>query len=409
MREWGLGQPLTMINTVLFDLDGTLLDNQVGLFMPRYLESLAGFLAARVDPARLVDALKAGTQAMFRSTDPEVTLQQAFDAVFYPQIGMPRDQILADLERFYLEKFPLLRELTRPVAEAPRLVELALQRRWKVVVATNPLFPMTAVQQRLAWAGLDSGKIPFDLVTSYETMHFAKPHPEFVAEAIARIAASPGESLFVGNDPADDIAPARALGLSSYRVIPDGGNGPVSAKGEGSLRQLAAGLAAEDEEPALLLPSSASPCALPALLSGNLAAMLHLFAASGWICCPAEEGWAPVEIACHLRDVEREVMQPRLRLILSEENPYLPAVESDRWAEERKYALQDGKQALGEFVAARKETIALLRGLGEADWKRAARHALFGPTTLAEQARFSARHDLMHVEQLQGAVAACGQ
>jgi hypothetical protein len=137
--------------------------------------------------------------------------------------------------------------------------------------------------------------------------------------------------------------------------------------------------------------------------------MLHLFGSSGWICCPAEEGWAPVEIACHLRDVEREVMQPRLRLILSEKHPFLSAIESDRWAEERKYALQDGRQALRDFVGARKETIALLRELRETDWRRTARHALFGPTTLEEQARFIARHDLLHVEQLQGAVAACRQ
>jgi FMN phosphatase YigB (HAD superfamily) len=397
-----------MINAVLFDLDGTLLDLTVGLFMPRYLESLGAHLAHRIDPAQMAAALKAGTQAMLDNTDPEITLQQAFDGVFYPRIGLRREDLLSDLDRFYREQYPLLKELARPVAEAPRLVELVFQRRWKVAVATNPLFPLTAAEQRLGWAGLNSGRVPFDLVTSYETMHFAKPRPEYVAESLARIAATPEESLFVGDDPRDDIAPAKTIGLASYQVYRDGDPPSPSVRGGGSLQKLAAGLAAEDDDPSLFLPSAASPCSLPALMTGNLAAMLHLFESSGWVCCPAEEGWAPVEIACHLRDVEREVMQPRLRSILSAENPYLPAIESDRWAEERKYGQQDGRQALKDFVAARKETTALLCGLREADWRRAARHALFGPTTLEEQARFVARHDLLHVEQLQGAVAACG-
>lgn len=397
-----------MINAVLFDLDDTLLDNHVGLFMPRYMDLLGEFLAHKVDPTRLGEALMAGTQAMFRNTDPEITLQQAFSGVFYAMIGIPQSDLLPDLDRFYRERFPLLQDLTRPIADAHRVVNLALQRRWKVAVATNPLFPLAAIEHRLAWAGLNSGDTPFDLVTSYESMHFTKPHPEYVAEALARIAASPAESLFVGNDPDDDIAPARALGLSTYRVSRGLDVNPAAQRGEGTLQTLAENLEGEDEEPACALPSAASPCALPPLLTGHLAALLYQFGMSGWVCCPAEEGWAPVEIACHLRDVEREVMQPRLRLILDGENPYLPAVESDQWAEERQYARQDGPQALRDFVAARKETIALLRGLEEQDWRHTARHALFGPTTLEEQARFIARHDLLHVEQLQGAVAACG-
>jgi FMN phosphatase YigB (HAD superfamily) len=396
-----------MINAILFDLDGTLLDNHVGQFMPRYLELLGAFLAPRVDPGRMTASLMAGTQAMFRNTDPEITLREAFDTVFYPQIGIAREELASDLERFYRDEFPRLRELTRPVAEAPRLVEIALQRRCRIAVATNPLFPLAAIEHRLDWAGLNSGKTHFDLITAYETMHFTKPHPEYLAEALARIGASPAESLFVGNDPDDDIAPARCVGMATYWVNQENPADPRPPVGQGALGRLAEDLEAVEEDPACVLPSEESPCALPALLTGHLAALLTEFAESGWICCPAEEGWAPVEIACHLRDVEREIMQPRLRLILGGANPYLPAVESDQWAEERQYARQDGPQALRDFVAARKETIALLRGLEPAQWRQTARHALFGPTTLEEQTRFIARHDLLHIEQLQGAMAAC--
>jgi len=393
-----------MISAILFDLDGTLLDNDVDRFIPAYMKALAKFMSGRIDPPRLAAALDAGTQAMLANGDPETTLQQAFDAVFFPALGMDRVPLVPEFDRFYAEQFPRLRELTRTVDGAGRAVELACDLRWKVAVATNPLFPLAAIEQRIAWAGLDPCGACFDLIPSYESMHFAKPRPEFVAEVLGRIAAQPGEAVFVGNDDKLDLEPARTLGLATFRVVRDSNPDPV--RGEGTIRALAAGLVSDHCEASFLLASDPRPCSLPALLTGYLAAILHTFQESNWSCCPQEEGWGPVEIACHLRDVEREITQPRLRKIRTEENPYLPPVESDSWAEQRNYRAQDGPQALRDFVRARKETVDLLRNLDAADWKRSARHALFGPTNLAELARFFARHDLLHIEQLQGSLAA---
>jgi FMN phosphatase YigB (HAD superfamily) len=398
-----------MISAVLFDLDDTLLENDIDRFLPTYLQALGKFMAARINPAHLQEALMAGTKAMQENGDPEITLQQAFEAVFFPRIGTARETLVPEFERFYAERFPRLKELTRPMDGASEAVGLAFDLRWKVAVATNPLFPLTAVEQRLSWAGFDPQRTEFDLVPSYESMHFAKPHPEFVAEVLGRIAAQPSESVFVGNDPSGDLDPARALGLATFRVIRGRQDDPAPARGEGTLRRLAAGLESDHCETSFLLSPDPTPCALPALLSGHLAAILHIFGESRWSCCPLEEGWGPGEIACHLRDVEREITQPRLRRILAEENPYLRPVESDPWAEERNYRAHTGPQALRDFAAARKQTVALLRDLRPEDWRRTARHALFGPTTLAEQARFSARHDLLHIEQLQGSRAAAGE
>jgi FMN phosphatase YigB (HAD superfamily) len=397
-----------MISAVLFDLDDTLLENDIHRFLPAYLRSLGEFMAPRIDPARFQDALMAGTRAMLENADPERTLQQAFEGVFFPAIGMEKESLAPEFERYYAERFPALKELTKPVEDALRAVELAFGLRWKVAVATNPLFPLAAIEQRLAWAGLDREECDFDLIPSYESMHFAKPRPEFTAEVLGRITAQPHEAVFVGNDAAEDLDPARALGLATYHVSLAPEADPPSLQGEGTMTRLAEELISDHCDAAFLVPADPSPCALPALLSGHLAAILHVFGESRWSCCPLEEGWGPVEIACHLRDVEREITQPRLRKMLAEENPYLTPVESDPWAEERKYRAQDGPRALREFAAVRKETIALLRDLRPADWRRTGRHALFGPTTLAEQVRFSARHDLLHIEQLQGSLAAAG-
>jgi hypothetical protein len=114
---------------------------------------------------------------------------------------------------------------------------------------------------------------------------------------------------------------------------------------------------------------------------------------------PAPGEWCLTEIICHLRDVEREVNLPRLRKVLAEQNPFLAGEVTDVWVKERKCAEQDGRQALVDFTAARKQTLGLLDGL-QAEWSRPARHAIFGPTTAQELVGFMAGHDRAHVQQV---------
>jgi hypothetical protein len=105
-------------------------------------------------------------------------------------------------------------------------------------------------------------------------------------------------------------------------------------------------------------------------------------------------------VLCHLRDVEREVFLPRFTKIIAEENPFIPGIDSDAWAQERQYIFQDGQQALAAFVASRKETLSLIDGLSPEGWQRPARHAIFGPTHLRELASFVADHDRLHIQQI---------
>jgi FMN phosphatase YigB (HAD superfamily) len=391
-----------MIQAFLFDLDDTLLKNDIERFLPAYLKELSMALSDRFAPEKMVEALMAGTRAMLANQDPEITLEAAFDAVFYSMLSVEKAQLRPTLDRFYAERFPALRRLTEPMPGAREAVEAAFRRDARVAVATNPLFPKTAIRQRIEWAGLEPANFPFDLITSYEIMHFAKPRPEFFAEALAMLACSPENALLAGNDPAEDIAPARALGMTTFQAMPD--STAVDSSSGGSLSKLASNIEQNpDKSPSVDLKAAA----LPAILTGNLAALAGLLRNSGWRRPPAEEGWGGVEIACHLRDYECEILHPRLRQIVADENPFLSPVSSDTWPEERRYHQQDGETALRGFVAARRETISLIGSLGAEGWSRAARHAVFGPTTLAEQVRFVARHDLLHVEQLRASLAAC--
>lgn len=119
-----------------------------------------------------------------------------------------------------------------------------------------------------------------------------------------------------------------------------------------------------------------------------------------WTDRPADMEWSLTEVACHLRDVEIEVHQARIRALLAEEGAFLPGVDADEWAEQRNYCYQDGPRALADFLNARGETINLLEPLAPEMWERRGQHTFFGPTSLQEIVFLAVRHDRVHDEQI---------
>ena len=83
----------------------------------------------------------------------------------------------------------------------------------KLVIASNPIFPLNVQRKRLAWTGLDH--ISFDLITHIENMSFCKPRREYYLQICEMIAAEPAACLMVGNDPINDMVAATA-GLKTY-------------------------------------------------------------------------------------------------------------------------------------------------------------------------------------------------
>jgi FMN phosphatase YigB (HAD superfamily) len=203
---------------LLLDMDGTLLDNDVNVFIPAYFNALGEHLKGFIDPKVMIKAMLAGTHAMIHKTDPQPTLEEAFDGIFYSMIGIPKKKIRGEIDRFYAEIFPSLHVHTAPIPAAIDLVKTAFQKGYSVSVATNPLFPLTAILQRLTWAGLNAQDYPFELISSYETFHFAKPNPGYYKEIIQKIHTSPEDCRMVGNDLEADILPSTSVGIKGFHV-----------------------------------------------------------------------------------------------------------------------------------------------------------------------------------------------
>jgi FMN phosphatase YigB (HAD superfamily) len=205
----------TSLKAVLFDLDDTLLysDMERG-FIHHYFAMLTDYARPLALPEKLMAALMTATEAIHRNQDRHMTNEQVFAAAFAPQLGKPWDELKRFFARFYQDCFPELRVHTKQHPDARQAVQVCLDVGYRVAIATNPLFPMQAIQHRLAWAGI--GDMPFDLVTAYENMHSCKPFLAYYAEIAAMLHIAPAACLMVGNDVRRDIAPAQAAGMRTF-------------------------------------------------------------------------------------------------------------------------------------------------------------------------------------------------
>ena len=141
-----------MTLTVLLDLDDTLLVNDINKFLPAYLQALSSFLDD-LAPDETIRQVMMATRQMEKNRDPSRTLEEVFDASFYPGLGVNKKDIWDKIVRFYTDVFPTLQKLTVPNPGAIDLVNYLFKKGHQVIIATNPYFPRAATVHRLAWAG----------------------------------------------------------------------------------------------------------------------------------------------------------------------------------------------------------------------------------------------------------------
>jgi FMN phosphatase YigB (HAD superfamily) len=390
-----------MTLTLLLDLDDTLLNTNLESFIPAYFQALAKELAPQVAPELMIRALMSGTKRMMESDDFSQTLEQVFNAVFYPQINSSREKIAATLENFYDNIFPTLGGVTSPKPEVAPFIDWAFSQGFRIAIATDPIFPRKATFHRLRWAGLEPEQ--FELVSSFEHFHFSKTHPAYYAEVLGRMGWPDDPVLMVGNDMERDIRPAKMLGLATYHVDeePASPSGPEAGE-RGMLADLRSWI--EFTDLASLTPSFKSVDSVLGILSATPAVLNGLSCglnSPAWTHEPAPDDWSLCELVCHLRDTEREVHKMQIQLFEERDEPFIPRPDTSVWASQRDYFHEDGISALKEFNNARRETLMLIKKITVKSiaWERKARHAIFGPTNLLEVVSFIADHDRMHIQQ----------
>jgi len=199
--------------TVLFDLDGTLLPMDQDVFVEDYFGRIAAKLAPQgYDPKKLVETIWRGTGVMVKNNGSR-TNEEAFWELAVSVYG---DRILRDkhfFDEFYEEEFDKIRSVCGYHPAAAQIVHGLKERKYRVVLATNPIFPACATQWRIQWAGLKPED--FLLYTTYEHSRYCKPNLDYYRDILTQMNVRAEECLMVGNDVQEDMVAAQ-LGMHVF-------------------------------------------------------------------------------------------------------------------------------------------------------------------------------------------------
>lgn len=203
-----------MLDTILFDLDGTLIHMDQMDFVKSYVTRLCRrYVPCGYDKDTIVKALWAGTYAMVEN-DGTCLNEERFWQSFNALLG-DTTTLRETIDDFYSVDFDGVKEITTPSPLPRQIIDTLQDKGYTLVLATNPLFPAVGVRTRLNW--IDLKPEDFSLVTTYENSTFCKPFPGYYQEVLKTVGKTPEQCRMVGNNPLDDMSAAK-LGLDVYLV-----------------------------------------------------------------------------------------------------------------------------------------------------------------------------------------------
>ena len=115
---------------------------------------------------------------------------------------------------------------------------------------------------------------------------------------------------------------------------------------------------------------------------------------------PAPDKWAVVEILAHLEDIEEIGFRERIRSIVEQDRPALPAIDQEGRARALRYDRKDPKRLLDSWARQRRANLQWLRTLRPAQLKRQGVHEKVGEISAEEFIYEWAFHDLGHLKQI---------
>ena len=202
------------MNTILFDLDGTLLPMDVEEFTHRYFGLILQTMNEKgFDGKMILDAILSSTKAMILN-DGKKTNEEVFWENFTSLTNLSRDLMEPHFNDFYEHVFDQIDSHVQS-ENMKQAVNILKEKNYRLILSTNPLFPRIATLKRIQWAGLDPND--FDYITTYENSSACKPNLAYYEEIIDKLDLDIKECMMVGNDVQEDGI-LEKIGIPVYLV-----------------------------------------------------------------------------------------------------------------------------------------------------------------------------------------------
>ncbi len=203
-----------MFRAILFDLDDTLIENDMQSFLDAYFKSLAPRIQPYCKNVNFIDAIYKSSRPLFKMKNSNTVLIDVFYNELKNYTGLEPDEMHKLFLEYYDNEYRSI-DVIKPVPGAIDCLHKAAEIAEKIVVATVPIFPKIAINIRLEKGGITD--FDFDLITGIDEMHSSKPHKSYFDEILKKINCKPGECLMIGNDHIDDLA-AQKAGIRTFLV-----------------------------------------------------------------------------------------------------------------------------------------------------------------------------------------------
>lgn len=200
---------------ILFDLDGTLMPMDNDDFEKLYLSTLGQKLAPYIEPRALMHSMMDALQVMMRDSS-NITNDQIFFSHFKSLLG---DELASVLEpkfdEYYRNEFSILQSGFDDNSKMVKTIEYLKSRGYRLIVATNPMFPPIAVEKRIEFSGLNLED--FDFVSNFEIHTATKPQKRYFEEVLRLNNLEARDCLMIGNDMEEDMV-AKELGMDGWII-----------------------------------------------------------------------------------------------------------------------------------------------------------------------------------------------
>ncbi|MDO4747640.1 MAG: HAD family hydrolase [Eubacteriales bacterium] len=206
-----------MKKLIMTDLDCTLLPMDQDLYIKMYVNEVAKLFCELGFDGKAIAKATMQASFMMATNDGTKTNEVAFNQAFSKIIGEKASELLDIFPQVYADRYEVIRESTTPNPYIKEIVGLMKEKAEHVVIATQPMFPIEAVERRLSWIGLSADM--FDFVTTFDKCSYCKPNPMFYKEIMDRYGASAEDTVMFGNDVNEDILPCTEINVESFLVL----------------------------------------------------------------------------------------------------------------------------------------------------------------------------------------------